>query len=107
MPSAPAELVTQVRSALRQAGFHLVADADDGRPGLRVTKAPPGVAITWSASDGFTALATDQSGASGDSMKTIVQAAVSGLLVQLGHTVTEPSDDADLLVLAAGPEVGE
>ncbi|MEU9983783.1 hypothetical protein [Streptomyces sp. NPDC050856] len=37
-------------------------------------------------------------------MKTIVQAAISGLLVQLGHTVTRPSDDADLLVLAAAPE---
>ncbi|WP_274535400.1 hypothetical protein [Streptomyces sp. CB00455] len=35
-------------------------------------------------------------------MKAIVQAVVSGLLVQLGHTVTEPSKDSDLLVLAEG-----
>ncbi|MET9761826.1 hypothetical protein ABZ016_22665 [Streptomyces sp. NPDC006372] len=42
----------------------------------------------------------DQPGASGDSMHAIVRAAVSGLLLQLGHTVTEPEDGGDLLVLA-------
>ncbi|MDH6522590.1 hypothetical protein M2163_000900 [Streptomyces sp. SAI-135] len=31
-------------------------------------------------------------------LQAIVQAAVSGLLVQLGYTVTEPSDSGDLLV---------
>lgn len=33
-------------------------------------------------------------------MRTVVQAAISGLLVQLGHTATEPSDTGDLIVLA-------
>ncbi|MGW6891057.1 hypothetical protein [Streptomyces chartreusis] len=33
-------------------------------------------------------------------MRVIVQAAVTGLLVQLGHTVTEVSDGGDVVVLA-------
>ncbi|ORT54727.1 hypothetical protein [Streptomyces sp. CB03238] len=107
MPSALSELLLRVRHALSQAGFHLVSDADDGKPGLGVTEDPSGVLITWTASDGFSALASDQSGASGDSMKAIVQTAVSGLLAQLGHTVTEPSDDGDLLVLAEDPGASE
>lgn len=73
---------------------------EDGRPGLEVTEVPAGVLVRWTASDGFTSLARDQPGASGDSMQAIVQAAVSGLLLQMGHTVTEPSDGGDLLVLA-------
>ncbi|WP_143659787.1 hypothetical protein [Streptomyces pharetrae] len=86
---------------MTQAGFHLVAeDAEDDRPGLAVTKTPAGVLVRWTASDGFASLARDQSGASGDSMQAIVQAAVSGLLLQLGHTVTEPSDGGYLLVSA-------
>ncbi|MFF7643014.1 hypothetical protein [Streptomyces canus] len=56
--------------------------------------------MTWTASDGFTSLAKDQPGASGDSMQAIVQAAVSGMRLQLGHTVTEPSGSGDLLILA-------
>lgn len=84
-----------------QAGFYLVGEgADGGRPGLVVTEMPTGVLVRWTASDGFASLAKDQRGASGDSMQAVVQAAVSGLLVQLGHTVTEPSGGGDLLVLA-------
>ncbi|MFF6996093.1 hypothetical protein ACFY93_14275 [Streptomyces sp. NPDC008313] len=91
----------QVRHALIEAGFHLVGqDAEDGRSGLAVTTVPTGVLVGWTASDGFTSLAKDQPGAVGDSMRTLVRAAVSGLLVQLGHTVTEPSNGGDLLVLA-------
>jgi hypothetical protein len=63
-------------------------------------KMPTGVLVRWTASDGFTSLAKDQPGASGDSMQAIVQAAVAGLLVQLGHTVTEPPCGGDLLILA-------
>jgi hypothetical protein len=33
-------------------------------------------------------------------MHAMVRAAVSGLPVQLGHTVTDPEDGGDLLVLA-------
>jgi hypothetical protein len=51
------------------------------------------------ASDGFTSLAKDQPGTSGDSMQAIVRAAVSGLLLQLGLTVTEPLGSGDLLIL--------
>ncbi|MEU0068772.1 hypothetical protein ABZ027_04320 [Streptomyces sp. NPDC006332] len=84
-----------------EAGFHLVGEeAEDGRPGLAVMTVPAGVLVRWTASDGFTSLAKEQPGASGDSMQAIVQAAVSGLLVPLGHTVTKPSDGGDLLVLA-------
>ncbi|MGP3637741.1 hypothetical protein ACTU45_31140 [Streptomyces sp. 24-1644] len=93
-----------MRYTLIQAGFYLVGDVSgDARPGLRESEDPAGVLITWTASDGFFAL---QPGASGDTMKAIVQAAVSGLLVQLGHAVKEPSDDGDLLVLAEAPDAG-
>lgn len=34
-----------------------------------------------------------------ESLKAVVQAAVAGLLAQLGPTVTGPSDDGDLIVL--------
>ncbi|MGX1916253.1 hypothetical protein ACWIID_46935 [Streptomyces phaeochromogenes] len=86
---------------MTQAGFQLVGEvAEDSRPGLAVRTVPAGVLVRWTASDGFASLAKDQPGALGDSMKVIVQAAVSGLLVQLGHTVTEPEDGGDLLVLA-------
>ncbi|WP_345665548.1 hypothetical protein [Streptomyces venetus] len=99
--SAPSGLLVQVRHALAQAGFHLVAgDAEEGRPGLAVRDVPAGVLVRWTASDWFASLVMDQPGASGDSMQAVVQAAVSGLLVQLGHTVTGPSDGGDLLVLA-------
>ncbi|MER6186788.1 hypothetical protein [Streptomyces sp. NPDC001652] len=101
MPSARSDLLTQVRHALIQAGFHLVGeDARDSRPGLAVTTVPTGVLVTWTASDGFTSLAKDHPGASNNSMQAIVQAAITELLVQLGHTVTEPPDDGDLLILA-------
>ncbi|MDQ0955924.1 hypothetical protein QFZ24_009933 [Streptomyces phaeochromogenes] len=101
MSCAPSDLLSRVRHALTQAGFQLVGeDAEDSRPGLAVTTVPAGVLVRWTASDGFASLAKDQPGALGDSMKVIVQAAVSGLLVQLGHTVTEPEDGGDLLVLA-------
>ncbi|MGW0336995.1 hypothetical protein ACWD0J_35080 [Streptomyces sp. NPDC003011] len=84
-----------------EAGFNLVGDdMQDARPGLAVTRVAVGVLVSWTASDGFTALAKDQAGASGDSLQAVVQAAVSGLLVQLGHTVTEPPDGGGLLVLA-------
>ncbi|MEU5893811.1 hypothetical protein ABZ835_44440 [Streptomyces sp. NPDC047461] len=101
MPSARPDLLTQVRHALIQAGFHLVGeDAQDSRPGLAVTTVPTGVLVKWTTSDGFTSLAKDQPGASSDSMQAIVQAAITGLLIQQGHTVTEPTDDGDLLLLA-------
>jgi hypothetical protein len=80
----------------------VLGDADSGIPGLRVTEVSSGALISWTASDGFTALARDQAGhaASDDSMRVIVQTAVTGLLVQLGHTVTEAPDRGGLVVLA-------
>jgi hypothetical protein len=100
VPPALPEFVSEVKRALTQAGFHLAEDADDRHPGLRVTPASRGALIKWTASDGFTALAADRSRSSGDAMNAIVQAAVSGLLAQLGHTVTESPDGAHLLVMA-------
>ncbi|MEU6324650.1 hypothetical protein [Streptomyces sp. NPDC047009] len=100
MSTALPEFVSEVKRALTQAGFHLAEDADDRHLGLRVVPAPRGVLIKWTASDGFTALAAGRSRSSGDAMKAIVQAAVSGLLAQLGHTVTESLDGAHLLVMA-------
>ncbi|MEU5274818.1 hypothetical protein AB0G87_00210 [Streptomyces asoensis] len=101
MSSAPPLLLTQVCHALQQAGFHLVGDGvDDGRPGISVTQVPAGVLVRWTASQGFRSLAIKQPGTSGDSMQAIVRAAVSGLLSQLGHTVTDASDTGDLLIRA-------
>ncbi len=101
MSLVQADLQAQVRHALSQAGFHIVDEgAEDGGPGLVVTAVPAGVCVTWRASDRFTSLVREQSRASGDNMQAIVHAAVSGLLVQLGHTVTEPAAGGDLLVLS-------
>ncbi|MEU6216726.1 hypothetical protein ABZ845_04270 [Streptomyces sp. NPDC047022] len=101
MPPVFAELALQVSYALRQAGFHVISDAAIERAsGLHVGEAPEGVLIRWLVSDGFTALAFDQPGASSVGMRVVVQAAVSGLLVQMGHTVMEASDGEGLLVLA-------
>ncbi|MGA4960540.1 hypothetical protein [Streptomyces lavendulocolor] len=101
MSPAPSNLLAQVRHALLQAGFHLVGEkVDDARPGLAVTQDPAGVLVTWTASDGFISLVKDQPGASSDGMQAVVQAAVSGLLLQLGYTVTEPSGGGGLLILA-------
>jgi hypothetical protein len=101
MSYAPAELVSRVSSCLAQAGFQVLGDADSAIPGLRVTEVPAGALVSWTASDGFTALARDQAGhaSSHDSMKVIVQAAVAGLLVQLGHPVTETPHGGGLVVL--------
>ncbi|MFD3843726.1 hypothetical protein ACFWWC_47195 [Streptomyces sp. NPDC058642] len=88
-------------SCLVQAGFQVLSDADSSIPGLRVTEVSTGTLVSWTASDGFTALSRDQAGhaASHDSMRVSVQAAVAGLLVQLGHTVTESPDGGGLMVL--------
>lgn len=90
----------RVRHVLSQAGFHLAGEADSDAPGLRVSEAPGGVLVRWAASDGFSALASERAGGSGDSMRAIVQAAVSGLLLQLGHTVSQSPGGGGLLVLA-------
>jgi hypothetical protein len=99
---APAELVSRVSSCLIQAGSQVLGDADSGIPGLRVTEVSAGALVSWTASDGFTALARDQArhAASHDSMRVIVQTAVAGLLVQLGHTLTETPDGHGVVVLA-------
>ncbi|MGW9031602.1 hypothetical protein ACWGQ5_47855 [Streptomyces sp. NPDC055722] len=103
MPSTPSELVSEVTRALTQAGFDLADDADDRRPGLRVTAALSGVLIKWTASDGLTALAAEQPKTSSNGMQAVVQTAVAALLVQHGHTVAEAPDGTHLLVSADGP----
>jgi hypothetical protein len=99
VPSVHPEFFVQVKSTLIQAGFQLVADDDHRQPGLQVTRVPIGALIEWKASDGFNALAAEQPGTSHNSMLAIVQTAVSELLVQHGHTVTEALHGA-LLVIA-------
>jgi hypothetical protein len=70
MPSPPSALAAQVRHVLSEAGFYLVAETDDGMPGLRVSEVPEGVLVRWAASDEFTALAASQPGrASNDGMR--------------------------------------
>ncbi|MEU3038089.1 hypothetical protein [Streptomyces griseoaurantiacus] len=97
------QLVGRVRHALQLAGFHIVDEADDAAPGLRVSEAPGGVLVSWTTSHGFTALAADQRGASSDGMWVVVQAAMVGLLVQGGHMVVETPDGNGIVVLADGP----
>ncbi|WP_329467200.1 hypothetical protein [Streptomyces sp. NBC_01431] len=86
----PPNLLTQVRHALEEAEFH-PADDYTSSPGLAVTQVPDGVIVKWTASHGFTALTRDQPGTSGASMQAAVQAAISGLLIQLGHTTNGPA----------------
>ncbi|MEU7060898.1 hypothetical protein [Streptomyces sp. NPDC046197] len=43
-----------------QAGFEVLGDADTGIPGLRVTEVSAGALVSWTASDGFIALARRQ-----------------------------------------------
>ncbi|MFE0804304.1 hypothetical protein [Streptomyces sp. NPDC058812] len=96
----PIELVRQVTSALVRAGFPVLGDGEADRPGLRVVEIPAGAVVRWTASDGFTSLARDQGGrpAGEDRLQVMVQAAVTGVLVELGHTVAVAPDGADLLV---------
>jgi hypothetical protein len=102
MPSSPSVLAAQVRHVLSEAGFYLVAQTDGGMPGLRVTEVPEGVLVRWAASDEFTALAASQPGrASNDGMRAVVQAAVSGLLMQRGHIVTAAEEDGILVLTPA------
>ncbi|MER6533455.1 hypothetical protein ABT215_06480 [Streptomyces sp900105755] len=61
--------------------------------------------MSWTASHGFLALAADQRGAS-DGMRVVVQAAVTGLLVQRGHRVAETPYGNGVVVLTEGSAAG-
>ncbi|MGW5249986.1 hypothetical protein ACWEQN_40665 [Streptomyces sp. NPDC004129] len=102
MPPPPAELVRRVRHALKQAGFHVADGPDATTPGLKVSKTPEGVLVSWTTSHTFAELAA-QRGDSADRMRVVVQAAVADLLVQHGHTVQETPDRKAIVVLANGP----
>ncbi|MEV7691625.1 hypothetical protein [Streptomyces bungoensis] len=106
MPSTPPQLVERVRHVLKLAGFHVVDESDDTTLGLRVSEAPGGVLVSWTTSHGFTALVADRPGASGNGVRVVVQAAVTSLLVQCGHTVVEAADVNGIVVLAEGPAAG-
>ncbi|MET7436224.1 hypothetical protein ACFYQQ_28415 [Streptomyces sp. NPDC005496] len=101
------EFAAQIRRALETAGFTVVNDAESGRPGLRVQEDAAGVMVSWTASHGFEALA-DQSRSSanepaaGDSMRDVIEAALIGLLTQLGHTV-EPAPENNGLRVRPAP----
>lgn len=97
MPS-PASLAVQVRHALSQAGFHLVAQTDSGTSGLQVGEVPAGVMVRWVASDGFHALAADRSGRPDGGIRAVVQAAMAGVLTQRGHVVTASERDGILVL---------
>ncbi|MFE6334259.1 hypothetical protein ACFVP3_30840 [Streptomyces sp. NPDC057806] len=81
----------QVKSALAQAGYEVLGDADTASPGLRVTAVPPGALVGWTCSDDFASLARRHAGrtAGHDSMAAIVQIAVAGVLIHRGHTATQ------------------
>jgi hypothetical protein len=102
MTSPPSALAAQVRHVLSEAGFYLVAETDGGMPGLRVIEVPEGVLVRWAASDEFTSLTAGQPGhASNDGMRAVVQAAVSGILVQRRYTVTGAEEDCILVLSPA------
>lgn len=74
--------------------------------GLQVSGTPAGVLVAWATSDGFAALAADQSG--GDcrcGMRVAVQAAISGLMTSLGYPVMG-TPNGDLIVLVKDGEAG-
>ncbi|MFD8263120.1 hypothetical protein ACFV19_30370 [Streptomyces griseoluteus] len=106
MSSVRPQLLGRVCHALTLAGLDVVDEVDDAARGLRVSAAPVGVLVSWTTSHGFTALATDQRGASSDGLRGVVQAAVAGLLVQCGHTVVETPDGNRIVVVAGGPATG-
>ncbi|MFF1451322.1 hypothetical protein ACFVYF_24775 [Streptomyces sp. NPDC058274] len=95
-------LAEQIRRALTAAGFTVVGETEENAPGLRVSEDDSGVLVGWTASHGFEALADQSRGSDGadgadgsgtsDSMRTIVRAAVTALLNQLGYTVEEAPD---------------
>jgi hypothetical protein len=108
MPPSPPVFAAQVRHVLSEAGFYLVTETDDGMPGLRVSEVPDGVLVRWAVSEAFTALAASQPGhAANDSMRAVVQAAVSGVLVQQGHTVTAAEHDGILVLAPAARSIGQ
>ncbi|MER8225867.1 hypothetical protein ABTZ58_36070 [Streptomyces sp. NPDC094143] len=65
-----------------------------------MTAVPAVVLVRWTTSNEFAPLGKERREASGDGVQAVVRAAVSGLLVQLGHAVTEQAGGGDLLVLA-------
>ncbi|MEU5218443.1 hypothetical protein AB0G79_19890 [Streptomyces sp. NPDC020807] len=89
-------------SALVRAGFDVLGDDDADIPGLYVTQAAEGALVRWRPSDGFTSLTREQAcrAASDDRVRVLVQTAVSGTLVELGHALTRSPDGLDLIVLA-------
>lgn len=102
MPSSLSVLAAQVWHVLSEAGFCLVAETVGGMPGLRVSEEREGVRVRWAASDEFIALAASRPGrAANDGMRAMVQAAVSGLLMQRGHIVTAAEEDGILVLSPA------
>jgi hypothetical protein len=99
-------LAEQIRRALTAAGFTVVGETEENSPGLRVSEDDSGVLVGWTVSHGFEALADQSRGSDGadgsgtsDSMRTIVQAAVSALLDQLGYTLEATPDGTAFRVL--------
>jgi hypothetical protein len=110
----PTDLVLHVRQALTRVGYLLVDDADERTPGLRVSEVVSGARITWTASDGFVALADRDhdpgslhEGVPMANVQVLVQAAVQNLLMELGYIVVRALDDGDLIVLASPPPGSE
>jgi hypothetical protein len=107
----PTELVLQVRRALRLAGFHLVSDANDGTPGLRVSEIPAGALVSWTPLGGLGSLAGAHADRD-DSPGSVVQAAVEAVLLQQGHTIVTGSAGSGVVVLhpdriRAVPDAGD
>ncbi|MEV5431992.1 hypothetical protein [Streptomyces sp. NPDC052701] len=83
---------------MRLAGFHLVGEASDGTPGMRVNEIPSGALVSWTPLGGLGALAGARPGPGGPA-GSVVRAAVQAVLLQHGYVILTGSAGDDLVVL--------
>ncbi|MFF7977358.1 hypothetical protein [Streptomyces sp. NPDC007905] len=106
MQSIHPDLAGRVRRALKLAGFHVVDEADDTAPGLKVSETPTGVpgeldgVARVRRAGGRSAWGVRRRDADGGAGRG------GGLLVQCGHTVVESPDGNGIVVLAEGSAAG-
>ncbi|MEV0202052.1 hypothetical protein [Nonomuraea sp. NPDC050691] len=111
MSDPVADLLPRVRRDLLRAGFHLdeaPTGAEAARAGLFVYALPEGVGVRWRASDHVSALPStspsrggEGAGTAEETLRTAVHLALTGLLVQAGHTVVQQPGTGDVIVIAS------
>lgn len=107
LPPRTPDPLDQVRRVLLRAGFNLLPNPAEAVAGLQVSAVAGGVEVSWQTTDTFTAIAGhlrepddgQPEGAGIDSVRTLVNTAVAGLLIQAGLSVTQTSDSRNILVI--------